>query len=255
LASDADNRCPLCNDNWAIPAGGWNDPWRTCECVERENKRRRMRFAEVPAELKGHKINDFDLSLYQTPQSRQLATNAKRMAANYVKNYPECAKLGKGLYLYSEMPGSGKTRLAVSIANALWDKYSISVGFMSTIDLLQRIKATFNKNDMNVEKQSQEQLIKTVCAAELFIFDDIGTEKPTDWVEEMMFHIINSRLTQLKPTIFTSNCATEHLTYAEKLKQRIAKMTIPVPFPNESVRMSLMRSENEQLQIKLLGVM
>jgi len=227
--------------------------WGSCECLDREIKRSRLKFAEVPEELRGHKIKDFNLALYRTPQGKDLATKAKRMAANYVKDFREFEVMGKGLYLYSEMPGSGKSRLAVSIGNALWEFYGVSVGFVTVISLMQRIKATFNKNDMNEERQSQEQLVRAVCEAEVFIFDDIGTETPTEWVAEMLYHVINARLTALKPTIFTSNCAAEHLGYKEKLVQRILKMTVPVMLPEESVRNGLAMAENERLQLKLLG--
>jgi len=173
---------------------------------------RRLKFAEVPLELKDHKINDFRLDLYLSPQSKDLAAKAKRMAANYVKGFEEFQAMGKGLYLYSAMPGSGKTRLAVSIGNALWDKYGVSVGFMTVIGVLEKIKSTWDKDDKEGMKQSQESLIKNICDADVFIFDDIGTERPTTWVEEMLFHIIDTRKTRLKPTIFTSNCAAENLS-------------------------------------------
>jgi len=46
---------------------------------------------------------------------RNLAAVAKRVSINYVKNFEKFKEEGKGLYLYSEMRGAGKTRLAISI--------------------------------------------------------------------------------------------------------------------------------------------
>ena len=248
--------CPVCKDLGSICKSvdkNGSERWGDCECRIRERKKMRLKFAEVPLELQGHKISNFDLSFYQSEEGRELAAKAKRMANTYVKNFEKYAKMGKGLYLYSEKAGSGKTRLAVSIGNALWEHHNASVGFMTVISLLEKIKATWNKADSESGQMSQEKLIKSVCDADLFIFDDIGTERPTSWVEEMLFHIIDTRKTRLKPTIFTSNHAAEELCYFEKLVQRISNMAIPIKFPDESVRNSLTMNENERLQLELLN--
>ena len=181
-----------------------------------------------------------------------MAAKAKRMAVNYVKGFAEYQTMGKGLYLYSTAPGSGKTRLAVSIGNALWEMYGISTGFKTVIGLTEEIKAAWGRGDGGAKHATQENLVDDICEADVFIFDDIGTERPTPWVEEMLFHIIDTRKTRLKPTIFTSNCEAEKLSYCGKLTQRISNMAVPVPFPNESIRNAFTRSENERLQLKLL---
>ena len=44
-----------------------------------------------------------------------------------------------------------------------------------------------------------------MMAAELLVLDDLGAERPTDWVEETMNLIVNTRYNDRRPTIFTSN--------------------------------------------------
>ena len=41
--------------------------------------------------------------------------------------------------------------------------------------------------------------------AELLVLDDLGAERLTDWVEETMNLIVNTRYNTRRPTIFTSN--------------------------------------------------
>ena len=41
--------------------------------------------------------------------------------------------------------------------------------------------------------------------AELLILDDLGAERLTDWVEETMSSIVNTRYNERRPTIFTTN--------------------------------------------------
>jgi hypothetical protein len=48
-------------------------------------------------------------------------------------------------------------------------------------------------------------VIRPVMQAELLILDDLGAERLTDWVEETMNVIVNSRYNAKLPTIFTSN--------------------------------------------------
>ena len=48
-------------------------------------------------------------------------------------------------------------------------------------------------------------VIRPVMHAELLILDDLGAERLTDWVEETMNVIVNSRYNAKLPTIFTSN--------------------------------------------------
>jgi len=43
--------------------------------------------------------------------------------ANFVQNFNQMQEQGKGLYLYSETKGSGKTRLMASVVNALTAVY------------------------------------------------------------------------------------------------------------------------------------
>ena len=41
--------------------------------------------------------------------------------------------------------------------------------------------------------------------ADVVIFDDLGKEKPTEWVQTQYFRIIDGRYNQKKTTSFTSN--------------------------------------------------
>ncbi len=48
-------------------------------------------------------------------------------------------------------------------------------------------------------------MLKPVMESELLVLDDLGAERPTDWVEEMMNLIVNTRYNERRLTIFTSN--------------------------------------------------
>jgi len=56
-----------------------------------------------------------------------------------------------------------------------------------------------------VTRTSEAEVIDRVTKAELLVLDDLGAERPTDWVEETRNHIVNSRYNDRRPTIFTTN--------------------------------------------------
>ena len=48
-------------------------------------------------------------------------------------------------------------------------------------------------------------VLRPVMTAELLVLDDLGAEKTSEWVEETMNLIVNTRYNERRLTIFTSN--------------------------------------------------
>jgi DNA replication protein DnaC len=57
--------------------------------------------------------------------------------------------------------------------------------------------------------------------------DDLGTEKPSDWVIQTLYVIINSRYEEDKQTVITSNYSLEEIrkNLNDKIASRIIAMT------------------------------
>ena len=107
---------------------------------------------------------------------------AKTIAQRYVEQFDEIKETGKGVYFYSSVKGSGKTRLAVSIANDLIQKKFVSAKFATTIQILDQIKATWGGERKNEE--TEQKLIRDIISVEVLVIDDIGVEAVKDWVNE-----------------------------------------------------------------------
>ena len=58
----------------------------------------------------------------------------------------------------------------------------------------------------------------------LLIVDDIGAEKPSEWVRERLLSFINTRVSNELTTIYTSNLSLERLR--EKMGDRIVSRII-----------------------------
>jgi len=114
------------------------------------------------------------------------------------------------------------------------------VEFVNTINLLNEIKGSYQQGS----EVSSSELLRMIKSIDVLILDDIGTEKPTNWVNEIFYSILNDRMTAKKITIFTSNCNIEELKHDERVSNRIEKMAMPILFPEESIRKSIAQKEN-----------
>lgn len=245
-------KCKLCNDTgWFETEKGGYSFVSECRCgkLQRDRINGKLEFASIPQEFASQTIENFDTEIYSTEQNRSIALMAKTISKRYVEQFEEIRESGKGLYFYSSVKGSGKTRLATSIANDLIRQKMVSAKFATTIQILDKIKATWGKSD-----QGEQNLIYDIISVPVLIIDDIGVEPAKDWVNERFYSILNGRMIEKKITIFTSNCRMEELNLDERIVNRIMKMTLPIEFPNESVRMTLARRENDDLLDRLLGV-
>ena len=220
-----------------------------CKCTAEKIQKSRLKFADIPPEFSGLKVNDFDTDIYTAQKNRRIALNAKKVVIGYVKNFDAMSKMGKGLYFSSTTKGSGKTRLAVSLGNALINKWGSAVKYTTTIRLLNEIRDTFESNS----ERTQGELIEDTVSSGVLILDDIGVEKPTPWAEEILYTILNERMISKKITVFTSNLSVDELRLDERIRDRIKRMAMPVMCPEESVRQILACRENDEVMKKLLG--
>ncbi len=98
------------------------------------------------------------------------------------------------------------TNLATAISNQLI-REGIPVICMTMIDLLARIKQTFDRSD----EATEAEIMKIYEEVPLLVIDDIGSEQPSEWGSTKIFAIINARYEAYMPTIVTTNYAGDEL--------------------------------------------
>lgn len=226
---------------------------KNCKCVEQAIKQAKLAktlsFASIPPEFTGVKVNDFDCLVYKTSNSVNTATAARKITKNYILEFDSFRDNGKGLYYYSREKGSGKTMLALALGNALINMHGMSVKFVTTPELFSEIKKTYDKGS----EFKESQLIDSLKDVQVLILDDIGTEKMSGWVNEILYQILNTRMTSKLVTIFTSNVHMSQLNHDDRIKSRIEKMSFPVQMPEESIRKQMAIRENEEMAAALLS--
>lgn len=142
---------------------------------------------------------------FGTLETTEHNQNAVKAAKRYVESFSdllpnrEKPEIGKNGLFITGPAGTGKTHLAAAIANQLIQR-GTPVICMTLIDMLERIKRTFNRE--GVDEGVVLMLYKTVP---LLVIDDMGKEPPTEWAISTIYNIINGRYEGYMPTIVTTN--------------------------------------------------
>lgn len=166
------------------------------------------------------------------PQSVDIP--AMRVCKSYLEDVVEQVKKGDGLFI-TGTPGNGKTSWTYKIAQAyVWNVATsgnpsrMPVYFINVPELFQSMKTMFGQED------SLKDLFYKIKESELVIFDDIGAENSTDWAKEQLYTLINSRYSNNKACIFTSNKPINALE--RRIADRIKEMCTLVEFKETSSR-------------------
>jgi DNA replication protein DnaC len=123
--------------------------------------------------------------------------NAVKAARRFAEQFPV---VEKGMFFIGP-PGIGKTHLSVAlITHAVEDKGATAL-FRDVPELLKTIRSTYNP----VTKTAELDVLRPVMEADLLVLDDLGKEKTSEWVEETLNLVVNTRYNQKRTTIFTSN--------------------------------------------------
>jgi DNA replication protein DnaC len=107
---------------------------------------------------------------------------------------------GLGL-LFSGDNGVGKTHLAVAVLRELVESKGARGQFWDFHELIREIKSSYDPET----KTTELQVLEPVVEMDVLLLDDLGAWKMTDWMNDTLFYILNSRYMAKRPTIITTN--------------------------------------------------
>lgn len=171
-----------------------------------------------------------------TNKNKKAYENAKKYANKLINGETD-----KGLFITGTY-GVGKTYLASCIANETI-KNKNTVVFGTLIQLLDYIKDTYKDSDM-----SDKEYLNLYSSVDLLIIDDLGKEKPTEWVLEKLFLIVNNRYNNYLPIVITTNynrnqlrerlCVNKNYSMVDSIISRLYEMCGGIEIKDEDHRMS-----------------
>ena len=167
-------------------------------------------------------------------------------AQRYAEQFPQHMRDGKGLLLYGPV-GTGKTYLAACIANAV-----IDLGYRP---LMTNFSQVANKLQSTWEKQ---EYIDDLCKYDLLILDDLGAERKSEYMQEMVWNIIDARYRAGGPVIVTTNLTPEELAAPaeigySRIYDRILERCLAVKVDGRSRRRSAAVQNRNEMR-KQLGM-
>jgi DNA replication protein DnaC len=186
--------CPLCDDTgWKpVETNGVRRVER-CECWRTDAGQKRLGTANIPRRYQHCTLANFEA--YNDSLKRAVV-----LAQRVIDSFPGAEGGDRGLLLIG-MPGVGKTHLAVAILKKCISDRAAHGLFYTTSDLMALLRSTYTSD----EKATESQVLRTMTAADVLVLDDLGRERATEWRDEMLHLIVNTRYSERRLTIFTTN--------------------------------------------------
>lgn len=129
----------------------------------------------------------------------------------------------RGAYIHGDV-GTGKTHVAYAIAEHVEQEMKAPTLFWNTTELFAAMKNDFDRRRQYAEAETV--IDKLLQFTGLLFLDDIGAEKPSDWVAEQLYLLVNRRYEHGRVTFFTSNLGIAQLSerIGDRTASRIAEM-------------------------------
>jgi DNA replication protein DnaC len=183
--------CPHCHDTYWKPVtiDGIERVVR-CDCWRSDVVATLLRDARIPPRFARATLENFEHDM-----DTQRSAWQKAMA--FVEAFPI---VDRGLVLYGPN-GVGKTHLAVGILKACVQNKGARGFFFETRELLRVVRDTYNRS----VEETEMEVLKPLLEADLLVLDDLGAERTSEWVQETLGLVVNTRYNAKRPTICTSN--------------------------------------------------
>lgn len=208
-----------------------------CKCQKEEEERikdreKRHKEQKIIETIRNKSLMDEKFLSSTFESSDEIKDNKKQIeiAKKYTQKFDYLYQKNQGLLLWGNL-GTGKTHIACCIGNKLIENRK-TVYATSLVKILEK---QFNKSELS-------KIIDNMNVAQLLILDDLGAERNTEYAQEVVYNIIDSRYRSKKPMIITTNLLLEEMKNERNLKlkriyDRIFEVCYPVMFNGQSLRM------------------
>jgi len=232
--------------------GAERTPMCLCKCEaerrkQEEEARKRVEFLQKIKEYRKMGFPESEMEQWTFANDDLSNEKITKAMQNYVDNFEELRKTGKGLLLYGSV-GTGKTFAACEVANALIDK-----GYPVLVTNFARLT-----NTIQGMFEGKQTYIDSLNRFQLLVIDDLGAERKSEFMQEMVYNIIDSRYRSGLPLIITTNLTIEEIKKPNdigntRIYDRILERCFPIEVTGGSRRRKAVRAGYEDMKA-LLGL-
>lgn len=201
----ADPECPKCNGSGQYDRSRVGQPFdfRLCPCADAGQHQYHIEVMLRNAFTTQQRAMTFFTWKTGGEPENELAL---KVARRFVDNWDTAVNESWIMGFYGDM-NTGKTHLAVAIAQAITKRHGISPMFVNVPELLERQRESFGrKNDDGPSPLRRAQ------EADFLVLDDIGAEYnrgwdegAVTWAEDFLYKVLDYRINNNKPTLYTTN--------------------------------------------------
>jgi len=212
--------CELCQDSqWVSENVDGVARVKRCACWRQSIAEHQLAHARVPRRYQHCELGNFE-------QMVDSLREAHRRATTFVEKFPAVDSL-----LLRGRHGVGKTHLAVAMLKEVIRTKGARGYFYETRELLKMVRDTFAASG-----ESEMDVLRPVLDADLLVLDDLGAEKTSEWVQETLGLVVNTRYSERRPTIFTTNLEDSadttnpnsmYLQLGARTRSRLKEMCMP----------------------------
>lgn len=223
-----------------------------CRCKQEEKAREEeeRRKEQKAQKIQRMRIKGFDKAEMQNwtfENDDGKKPQVTRAAKAYCKNFERFSSEGKGLIFYGDV-GTGKTYAAACIANELISQ-GVPVLMTNFSRIINRLQGSF---------EGRQEYLDSLNEFDLLIIDDLAAERNTEFVNETVYTIIDSRYRAGLPMIVTTNVKFKDMTDApeiarKRIYSRVLERCHPIEVGGEDRRKQTLFNDFAEMQ-RLLGM-
>lgn len=171
-----------------------------CKCPTNYEKQKQQEKLDEIARRRAVCFRGTDMATWNFGNDNRKRPQLTDAGKRYAEQFREHLKDNNGLLFYGPV-GTGKSYMAACIANAVIDQgYKVRMTNFATI-----------ANDMQ-STWEKAAYIKDLCNNyDLLVLDDLGAERKNEFMQEIVFNVIDTRSRAGLPMIVTTNLSQQEL--------------------------------------------
>lgn len=219
------------------------DVWATCPDCQQDARRAEIEEARLARENQARHAHDAMLGSASVPLRFATRTldnfkaetpdqlRALAISRDFCADWTTTKRKGAWL-VFSGLPGTGKSHLAIAILQAVMP--GVVGRYMTCMELIQTIRATWRKDS----EDSETELLEALTKIPLLVLDEIGVQYGTESEQHHLFDVLDRRYREMMPTILLTNQNKDGFRQfvGDRVYDRMTEVARWVPFEWTSYR-------------------